>query len=408
MKRRILRPWELGRLVRVNPPAWGSAHRLQDALTIADLKRIAQRRVPRAVFDYAEGGADAEITLRRARQAFEDIEFSPRVLRDVTTVDTSREVLGRTSQLPFGIAPTGLTRLMHAAGETAGAAAAATAGIPFALSTLGTTSPEDVAKANPGGRNWLQLYVRRDRDLTIALMDRASRSGFETLLVTVDVPVSGLRLRDKRNGLSIPAQVTPRTILETIPHVRWWFDFITTDPFDFAVLDDPTASRADGRALSTLFGEVFDPSITIQDLDWIRQAWPGSIVVKGVQSKHDAALLATSGVDGILLSNHGGRQLDRAPVPLRLLPSIVKEMPSSVEVIIDSGITSGADIVAAIALGAKFTLIGRAYLYGLMAGGRAGVDRAIAILTEEITRTMQLLGVTTLDELTPDHVTQLR
>ena len=375
--------------------------RLDAALTIWDLRTIAQRRTPKAAFDYTEGAAEAEISLGRARQAFEDIQFNPSILRDVSVVDTSSTVLGGPVALPFGIAPTGFTRMMQTEGEIAGASASAAAGIPFSLSTMGTTAIEDVTAANPNGRNWFQLYMWKDRERSMALVDRAAASGFDTLLVTVDVPVAGARLRDKRNGFSIPPQLTMGTVLNAIPRPEWWINFLTTEPLAFASLDRWSGS------VGELIDSMFDPTVTFEDLAWISTQWPGKLVVKGVQNIDDARKLAGMGVDGIILSNHGGRQLDRAPIPFHLLPDVVREVGRDTEVLLDTGIMSGADIVAAVALGAKCTLIGRAYLYGLMAGGREGVDRAIEILGEQITRTMRLLGVTSLEELTPAHVTQL-
>lgn len=403
MKRRLPRPRDLAPLMKFKKPTISSkTRRLQSALTIYDLKKIAERRTPRAAFDYTDGAAEAELSLRRARQAFEDIQFNPTILRDVSSVDTTREVLGGPVALPFGIAPTGFTRMMQAEGEVAGAGAAGAAGIPFSLSTMGTASIEDVKAANPDGRNWFQLYMWKDRDRSMALVERAAASGFDTLLVTVDVPVAGARLRDVRNGMTIPPTLTPRTILNAIPRPAWWINFLTTEPLAFASLD-----RWSGT-VAQLLDTMFDSTVDFEDLSWIKGQWPGKLVVKGVQNLDDAKKLASMGVDGILLSNHGGRQLDRAPIPFHLLPEVVREVGKDTEVHLDTGIMSGADVVAAIALGARFTLVGRAYLYGLMAGGREGVDRAIEILSSQILRTMQLLGVSSLDELEPAHVTQLR
>ncbi len=404
MKRQFPRPRDLAPLLRFKKPVWSAkTRRLQGALTIDDLRRIAQRRTPRAPFDYTEGAAEAELSLARARQAFQDIEFHPAILRDVSTVDTGWEVLGRRVQLPFGIAPTGFTRMMQTEGEIAGATAAAAAGIPFALSTMGTTSIEDVAAASgPNGRNWFQLYMWKDRDRSMALVDRAAKAGYDTLLVTVDVPVAGARLRDKRNGFSIPPALTAGTIVNAIPRPAWWIDFLTTEPLAFASLSSWSGTVAE------LLDAMFDPTVTYEDLAWIKEQWPGKVVVKGVQTLADAKRLADLGVEGITLSNHGGRQLDRAPIPFHLLPEVAREVGKHTEVHLDTGIMSGADIVASVALGARFTMIGRAYLYGLMAGGRAGVDRTIAILGEQVARTMRLLGVASLAELNPDHVTQLQ
>ena len=255
--------------------------------------------------------------------------------------------------------------------------------------------------ANPTGRNWFQLYVLRKRELSYGLVERAASAGFDTLFFTVDTPVAGARLRDKRNGFSIPPQLTVGTVVNAIPRPAWWINFLTTPPLEFASL------TSTGGTVAEMIDWAMDPTISFEDLDIIREMWPGNIVVKGVQTVEDAKALADRGIDGIVLSNHGGRQLDRAPIPFHLLPHVVREVGSDLEVHLDTGIMNGADIVASIALGARFTLIGRAYLYGLMAGGRRGVDRTIAILRSEIERTMKLLEVATLDELGPQHVTQL-
>lgn len=400
--RRVPRLGELAPLIGWRRPRLGhAARRLHSALTIEDLRRIARKRTPKAAFDYTDGAAEDEISIARARQAFRDIEFHPSILRDVTHVDTGREVLGAPVALPFAIAPTGFTRLMHTAGELAGARAAQAAGIPFSLSTLGTASIEDVAAAAPGGRHWFQLYMWRDRDRSMALLGRAAAAGYDTLMVTVDCPVAGARRRDTRNGMSIPPALTPRIVADAALHPAWWFDLLTTEPLSFASLD-----RLPGN-VAQYMDTMFDPSVTFADLAWVQSQWPGRFVVKGVQTVADARALADLGVDGIVLSNHGGRQLDRAPVPFTLLPDVVRDVGRDTEILLDTGIMSGADIVAAVALGARCILIGRAYLYGLMAGGEPGVHRAIEILSEQIRRTMALLGVSSLAELSPQHVTQL-
>ncbi|WP_120314125.1 alpha-hydroxy acid oxidase [Mycolicibacterium elephantis] len=402
VNRRVPRPRELAPLLQFRRPTLDrTERRLQTAFTIEDLRRIAKRRTPKAAFDYTDGAAEDELSLARARQAFRDIEFHPTILRNVATVDTSRVVLGDTVAQPFGIAPTGFTRLMHTEGEIAGARVAARAGIPFALSTLGTASIEDVKAANPHGRNWFQLYMWKDRDRSMALVERAAAAGYDTLLVTVDVPVAGARLRDSRNGMSIPPTLTLRTVLDALPRARWWFDLLSTEPLAFASLD-----RWPGTVAEYL-DTMFDPTVTFEDLAWIKKQWPNRLVVKGIQTLEDARAVVDLGVDGIVLSNHGGRQLDRAPVPFHLLPHVARELGRDTEVLLDTGIMSGADVVAAVALGARFTLVGRAYLYGLMAGGEAGVARAVEILSAQVSRTMRLLGVTSLDELEPRHVTQL-
>jgi L-lactate dehydrogenase (cytochrome) len=401
-RRQLPKTRDLAPLIRLKRPRLNATRRLlEDALTIEDLRTIARRRTPKAAFDYTDGGAEAELSLARAREAFRDIEFHPDILRDVSRVRTGWDVLGDSVELPFGIAPTGFTRLMQTEGEIAGARAAYRAGIPFSLSTLGTTSIEDVKAANPNGRNWFQLYIWRDRDRSTALIERAARAGYDTLLATVDVPVAGARLRDTRNGMSIPPALTARTVLDAVRRPRWWFDFLTTEPVSFATFDRWPGTVAE------LLDSMFDPTVTFDDLAWIKSQWPGRFVVKGIQTVEDARRVVELGVDGIVLSNHGGRQLDRAPVPFHLLPRVAAEVGAETEILLDTGIMSGADVVAAIALGARFTLVGRAYLYGLMAGGEAGVTRAIEILSGQISRTMRLLGVTCLEELSPRHVTQL-
>lgn len=403
VQRQLPKPSELLEFMQFKKPSLDFAgNRLQSALTIYDLRRIAKRRTPAAAFDYTDGAAEGELSMTRARQAFEDIEFHPGILTDVSTVDTTTKVLGGTSALPFGIAPTGFTRLMQTEGEIAGSGAAGVAGIPFTLSTLGTTSIEDVRRVNPNGRLWFQLYVMRQREISYGLVERAAKAGYDTLFFTVDTPIAGARLRDKRNGFSIPPQLSLKTVANAIPRPWWWYDFLTTPKLEFASLSST------GGTVGELLDAAMDPSINYEDLKEIRELWPGKIVIKGVQNVEDSKKLADLGVDGILLSNHGGRQLDRAPVPFHLLPEVVREVGKDTEVMVDTGIMNGADVVASLALGAKFTLIGRAYLYGLMAGGRRGVDRTIEILSEEVRRTMRLLQVSCVEELEPKHVTQLR
>ncbi len=397
--RRVPKWHDLAPLMKFEQPFRGRDAKLKRAHTIGDLRELARKRTPKVAFDYTDGAADAEISLRRAREAFADIEFRPAILRNVAETDTSTTVLGKQSRLPFGIAPTGFTRMMHAAGEIAGARAAERAGIPFTLSTMGTTAIEDVAAATgPDARNWFQLYMWKDRDRSMALVERAAKAGFDTLVVTVDVPVAGNRLRDARNGMTIPPSITLGGALDALRRPWWWWDFLTTEPLSFASLDRWSGTVAD------LLDVMFDPTVGFDDLTWIRESWPGRVLAKGVQTVADAKRLAGVGVDGIVLSNHGGRQLDRAPIPLHLLPDVVREVGDDLEIHLDTGITHGADIVAALALGARFTLVGRAYLYGLMAGGEAGVDRTIEILRSQVVRTMKLLGVSSIEELEPGHV----
>lgn len=358
---------------------------------------MARRRVPRAVFDYTDGAAGQdEASLRRARQAFAHVEFQPRVLRDVRTVDTTTTILGETAALPLVFAPTGFTRMMHSAGEPAVARVAERLGIPYGLSTLGTTSIEDLAAAVPGVRRWFQLYLMTDRGYGVELVERARAAGYDTIILTVDTPVAGRRHRDVRNGLTIPPQLTPRTLADMAVHPRWWMNLLTSEPLSFATLTSTEGTVAD------LIARVFDPAITIDDLDWLRSVWTGRLVVKGIQTVDDAVLVAEHGADGVILSTHGGRQLERAPVPFEILPRVREALDDRVEVLIDGGVMSGADVVAALCQGASAVAVGRAYLYGLMAAGEAGVQRVGDLLAEEIRTTMQLLGRTTVADLGPD------
>jgi isopentenyl diphosphate isomerase/L-lactate dehydrogenase-like FMN-dependent dehydrogenase len=263
---------------------------------------------------------------------------------------------------------------------------------------MGTRSIEEVAEAAPTGRNWFQLYMWKDREKSMALVERAAAAGFDTLMLTVDVPVAGARLRDKRNGMTIPPALTLGTVLNALPRPAWWINFLTTDPLKFASLDSWNGT------VGELLDKMFDPTVTFDDLKWIREQWKGKLVVKGIQNVDDAKQAVKAGADAVVLSNHGGRQLDRAPIPFHLVPETVKAIGKDAEVHVDTGIMHGADIIAAIAKGAKFTLIGRAYLYGLMSGGREGVDKALSILHTDMVRTMKLLGVRSLEELEPGHV----
>jgi L-lactate dehydrogenase (cytochrome) len=392
------KPKELLPLLRPAPFVRDATdRRLRRAASIADLREIARRRTPRAVFDYTDGAADGELSLNRARDAWSRIEFTPTVLRDVSAVDLGRDMLGARSALPFALAPTGFTRMMGTEGEPAVASVAADAGIPYTLSTMGTTTIEEVAEAAPAARRWFQLYLWRDRAFAKDLVQRAAAAGYDTLMLTVDTPVGGNRRRDVHNGLTIPPALTLRTFLDGALHPHWWFDLLTTSPLTFATLERTEGTVAD------LINRVFDPALTMDDVEWLRGAWPGKLMIKGIQNVADARRVVDAGVDAVLLSNHGGRQLDRAPVPVELVEPTVQEVGDSAEVYVDTGIMHGADVVAAVALGARGALVGRAYLYGLMAGGRAGVAKAVDILTGEITRTMQLLGITSVDDLRREH-----
>lgn len=398
MQRRVPRWSQIRELIQIEPPALRRDARLTRAATVWDLRRMGRRRTPRAVFDYVDGAAEAEISLHRSREAFRHIEFVPRVLRDVSKVDTTTTILGKPASMPLALSPTGFTRMMHSAGEPAVAAAAAAAGIPYSLSTLGTTSARDLARAVPHAERWFQLYVWKDRGFARELIDAARDGRYSALILTVDTPVAGARLRDVYNGLTIPPKLRWKTILDGALHPAWWWDLLTTEPLEFASL------RSSEGTVAELIDKVFDPSVDFDDLAWLKETWDGPVIVKGIQTPDDAVAVAERGADAVIVSNHGGRQLDRAPVTLEVLPEVVAAIGDRTEVYVDGGIMSGADIAAALCLGARAAMVGRAYLYGLMAGGRTGVDRAIAILRAELVRTMQLLGVTTVDELDRSRV----
>jgi L-lactate dehydrogenase (cytochrome) len=393
-QRRLPRWSEFAPLLRPRRlPGDRTDRRLARAATIGDLRETARRRTPRAVFDYTDGGAGAELSLSRSRAAFGRVEFLPSVLRDVSTVDMSTMLLGRPSALPLAFAPTGFTRLMHHEGERAVLRVAEWAGIPYALSTMGTTSVEDFAGAAPQARRWFQLYLWRDREASRDFVARALATGYEALVLTVDTPVAGARLRDVHNGLTIPPALTLRTLADGAVHPAWWFNLLTTPPLAFASL------TGWGGTVAELADRVFDPAATLADVRWLREAWPGALVVKGIQTPDDARAVVEAGADAVIVSNHGGRQLDRAPTPLEQLPAVVAAVGDHAEVYLDGGILDGADVAAAVALGARACLVGRAYLYGLMAGGERGVARAADILTGEFRRTMQLVGATSVADL---------
>lgn len=399
VKRQFPKPSELAPLLQFSlPTIHRKRRRLEKAYTIWDLRDIAAKRTPKGPFDYTDGSAESETSLERARQAYRDLEFIPSILKDVSTADLMRTTLGQTFSMPFGIAPTGFTRMMQTEGEIAGARAAEKFNIPYTLSTLGTTTIEKVVESAPGGANWFQLYMWKDREGSMALVERAKKSGVNTLMLTVDVPVAGQRTRDYYNGLTVPPRLTAGTVINAIPKPAWWINFLTTPPIEFASMKNWEGT------VGELLDYMFDPTMTWEDLKWIREQWDGNLIVKGIQNLEDGKKAAKLGADAILLSNHGGRQLDRAPVMLHLLSDIKKEFKKDFEIHIDTGIMHGADVLAAMALGAQYAYVGRAYLYGLMAGGQDGVEKALEIMRAQMVRNMKLLGVNSLDELQPSHV----
>lgn len=366
---------------------------MERALTVADMAKLAQRRVPKAVFDYVDGSALDEISVDRSRNAFHRIEFKPQALHDVSQIDPSTEIFGKKIDLPIIFAPTGYTRFMHHTGELAVAEVAAAKNLIYSLSTMGTTSPKELAEAVPEARRWFQLYLMKNRENSLSIINQARENGFEALILTVDTPISGIRLRDIRNGLTIPPRIRFGTLLAIARKPRWWINLLTMAPLEFA------AFSGWNKSLFELASVIFDPSMTYEDVSWLQSVWEGQIIVKGVQNKEDAMKLAKLGVQGIVLSNHGGRQLDRGPVPLEVLEDVVNAVGEKVDVYIDGGILSGQDIYAAVALGAKAVLIGRAYLYGIMADGQRGVDKVIEILKSELINTMALTGARNISEV---------
>ncbi len=367
--------------------------KLLRAQTIEDLAQIAKKRTPKVVFDYVEGSAVDEIAYARSRDALSRIEFNSRVMRDVSKIDTSEKILGKAVDIPICFAPTGYTRLMHHVGEPAVANVASKKNLIYALSTMGTTSPEELAAAVPNARRWFQLYIMKNRSDSLAVIKQAKDNGFEALVLTVDTPVTGLRYRDNRNGLTVPPKIKINTVFAIARKPIWWLNLFTTGKLEFA------AFRGWDKPLSELAGLIFDPSTTMKEISWLRSVWKGPIIVKGVQSVEDAKAIAKLGVQGIILSNHGGRQFDRGQVPLEILPEVVKAVGNKVEIYIDGGIMSGLDALGAIALGAKAVFIGRAYLYGAMANGEAGVEQVIEIMRREFENGMALSGATNIAEV---------
>jgi L-lactate dehydrogenase (cytochrome) len=378
------------------------ARRLRRAASVADLRRIARRRLPRGVFDYVDGAAEAERSMARNSDDFAAITFKPRVLRDVSAIDTSTTLLGRSLPLPLVFAPTGFTRMCDPEGELAVARAAARADLPYALSTLGTRSIEEVAAVSEG-RKWFQLYVWRDRGLVKELVDRAATAGYEALVLTVDNPVFGKRERDVRRGFTIPPEIGPSTLVDGAMHPGWTWAFVRAEPIRFAnVVGRDVGDGASAVTLADYINTQFDPTLSWRDVEWLRDVWNGPLVVKGVQTVEDARLAADAGVDAIALSNHGGRQLDDAPTPISLVAPVVDALGDRVEIVCDGGVRRGSDIVKAVALGARAVSIGRAYLYGLGAAGERGVDHVVHLLNTDVRRTMALLGAGSIADLTPE------
>src|SRR5215216_3873998 len=377
-----------------------AARRLATAASVADLRRIAKQRLPRGVFDYIDGGAEDERTLRNNSDAFARIEFRPRVLRSVASIDTSTTLLGKPLPYPLVLAPTGFTRIADPEGELAVARAAARAGVPYTLSTLGTRSIEEVADVSDG-RKWFQLYMFRDRGLCAEMVKRAAAAGYEALVFTVDLTVHGRRERDVRRGFELPPKIGLDTLLDGAIHPSWTWHFVRGEPIRFAnVAGEHVGDGSTAVTLADYIAQQMDPGLTWRDVEWLRTIWDGPIVMKGVQTVVDAKIAADEGVEAIALSNHGGRQLDSAPAIADLVAPVADAVGDRIEIICDGGVRRGSDIVKALALGARACMAGRAYLYGLGAAGERGVDHVLHLFDADLRRTMALIGAHDVEHLT--------
>jgi len=375
--------------------------KLNSVVNLAELRSLAKRRVPKAVFDYVDGGANDELAYARSQEIYSRVEFKARVLRDVTVIDLKTKILDKESALPIIFAPTGYTRMMHYQGEVMVAKVCDENNLIYNLSTMGTTSSKEIGEQVPNVRRWFQLYLWRDRDQSLKFIEEAKAAGFEGLMLTVDTAVGGIKWRDIRNGLTVPPKIGLKTFFDMALKPKWWFNLLTTAPLEFATF------RNFNKPLSEIAAKVFDPAVTFEDVKWLRSVWQGKLIIKGIQTVSDAQELAKIGVDAIVLSNHGGRQLDRSVVPLELLPAVrtaIGPKGSSPEIYIDGAIMSGADCLAAVALGADALLIGRAYLYGAMAAGKNGVEKVVEILRFEMETALKLMGAKNLSELSPDFI----
>jgi isopentenyl diphosphate isomerase/L-lactate dehydrogenase-like FMN-dependent dehydrogenase len=376
--------------------------KLKKAVNLAELRILASKRVPKAVFDYVDGGANDELSYKRTAEVFSNVQFNARVLRDVSKIDLTTKIVGQDSALPIIFAPTGYTRMMHYEGEPMVAKVCEENNLIYSLSTMGTTSSQEIADQVPGVRRWFQLYLWRDRSQSLQFIYGAKEAGFEGLMLTVDTAVGGIKWRDARNGLTVPPKIGLKTFFDMALKPKWWANLLTTAPLEFATF------RNFNKPLSEIAATVFDPAVTFADVKWLRSVWKGKLIIKGVQSVEDAKQLAKIGVDAIILSNHGGRQLDKSVVPLEILPqvrNVIGKKGKGTQIYIDGAVMSGADVLAAIALGADAVLIGRAYLYGAMAAGREGVQKVVDTLRFEMETAMKLMGVRNMAELTPEFVT---
>jgi (S)-mandelate dehydrogenase len=374
-----------------------------NAYSIEDLRRAARRRLPRAVFDFIDGGAEDEVALRGNRAAFEKVRLLPRMLVDVSKVDTQTSILGKPSKFPIAVAPTGVVGFGWRGGDIAIAKAAAAAGIPYSLSMSGTASIESIARAAPG-RLWFQAYFLKQRDYTLGLIERARAAGYETLIVTADVPVGGKRERDRRNDFSVPFRYTTRNLLDFASRPAWALPMLFKGIPVMENLTGLAPEREGAAALASSVARNNDATLDWEALKMVRDRWPGKMLVKGILRADDAERAVAVGCEGVIVSNHGGRQLESAIAPFDALPPIVRAIGGKASVLMDGGVRRGADVLKALACGAEAVMIGRATYYGVCAGGEAGARRALEILSDELVRTMQLCGAPGISDITPDLV----
>ncbi len=375
------------------------ARRLQSAANVDDLRAIAKRRLPAGVFDYIDGAAEDESAMGRNASRFSDRNLVPRVLRDVSSIDASTTILGHKAPMPLIIAPTGFPRIAHPDGELATAKAAAKAGIPFSLSTMGTRSIEEITQVSDG-RKWFQVYVWRDRELTKDMLARCKESGFEALYITVDTAVLGRRERDVRRGMTLPPKLGLDTFIEGALRPEWVWDFLRSDPIVFSNvavsterLSNGTADGSSAVTLAEYINSQFDPRLSWDDVAWLRSEWGGPVILKGIQSVADAKIAASEGIEAIALSNHGGRQLDASPAIIDLVAPVADAVGGQTEIYCDGGVRRGSDVLKAVALGANACMIGRPHLYALAAGGEQGVDHLLNFFQTGLEHTMALSGV---------------
>ena len=372
---------------------------------IDDLRLLAKKRVPRAVFDYADGAAEDELTKDNNRNAFKKWKFIPDVLVDVAEVDTQTKVLGTEMPFPFALGPTAISYLFHHSGEPAVARAASERNFPSTLSSIASTNIEDYADASDCSV-WYQMYVWKNREISNDFIKRCKEKNYKAIMLTVDVPVGGKRERDLRSGMTIPPRLTLSSIIDAAFHPSWWWNFIFGPKIKFAnVKERFTGKNKNFSNMMTYMNQQFDPSVTWDEAKEIASMWEGPFAIKGLMNADDAEKAIEIGASAIVISNHGGRQLDSAVAPIDVLPEIAKRVNGRAEILIDGGIRRGTDIVKAIALGADACLIGRPWVYGLAAKGEEGVGLVIDILASEVTRTLQLLGCKSINDVSRRHVT---